>query len=240
MPRAVDLNRTQRDLLGIIAFRDPPGCWLVPAVSGAARWALVVPEMTRGRTWARLRTVGTATVEALLALGLVRYGVRDVAPPEFSGRRPCDGTSGRMVHATPGGRGALGWDPPLSMPAHCEPAGTVSAAEWMARIRDKTRGTPEGSVDAEIRAIRGGGDDEEELLPPRLVWVPVLRPKNTLGESLGGYVLALLDEVWVNIESGEVESGDPLALRGVVELVAEGPEPPKYVLDSISRTVSTQ
>jgi hypothetical protein len=229
------LTRTQRDLLSILVFREPQGCWLVPTRSGAARYALVVPEMVRERTWARLRTVGDPTVDKLLDAGLIRMGMRTSAIPQYSGRRPCDGTVGCLVHPSTAGYRAINADPPLSMPLSCAPQGTVAmTAELMARIRDETRGLPEGCVDNEIRALRNGDDDE--LTPPRMCWVPFNRTPGSLGEALGGHVYALLDGEWINIETSFAES-DPTKLRGVVEL---GPAHAGGVLDSVPRQATAE
>ena len=57
--------------------------------------------------------------------------------------------------------------------------------------------------------------------PPPLCWVPFARSEGTLGEALGGVVLARLDDRWINIETGREFEGHPFTdYIGAVRLSA--------------------
>lgn len=56
--------------------------------------------------------------------------------------------------------------------------------------------------------------------PPPMYWVPFERCADTLGEALGGIVLARLDDDgWVNIETSARFYSDPAGALGALPLV---------------------
>lgn len=138
-----ELKRVHRDLLSRLSFRWPDPCYVVATRLGGR--ALIVTEMTPSKSLARVCAFNLDTVNTCIRAGWVEVGPMHRVPP-YVGAKGGDSQAGQRVWITPAGCVELG----VPTPAQRQ----ILAAQ--ARSRVATRGTPEGSVDAEIRAFRDG------------------------------------------------------------------------------------
>lgn len=136
-------GRVHRDLLSRLSWRWPDPCYLV-ATRGGNR-ALIVTEATTSKSLTRLCAFRLDTVNACIRAGWVEVGAVHRVPP-YGGGRPGDSQAGQRVWITSAGCVELG----VATPAQRR----ILAAQAKSGVA--ARGTPQGSVGAEIRASRDG------------------------------------------------------------------------------------
>lgn len=136
-------GRVHRDLLSRLSWRWPWPCYLV-ATRGGNR-ALVVTEDNSNKSLARLCAFRLDTVNLCIRAGWIEVGAVHRVPP-YGGGRSGDSQAGQRVWITSAGCVELG----VATPAQRQ----ILAAQEKSRVA--TRGTPQSSVDAEIRASRDG------------------------------------------------------------------------------------
>jgi hypothetical protein len=110
--------------------------------------ALVVTELTAQESLSRLCAYNLATVQACISARWIEVGPVHRVPPYLCGKAG-DSQAGQLVWITALGCSELGVPTPAQR--------RITAAQERCRVA--TRGTPEGSVDAEIRALRDGVDE---------------------------------------------------------------------------------
>lgn len=198
------LSRPQRELLKQLVFRWPHPCFVV--ISGRGLHALVVTTMMRPRCLERLpRAYQRRTTVELREAGLITLEERFMAIPPYGFRDPADTDHGWLVTVTAAGRAAIN----AVTEEQQRRAQAISAAEMAAR-----------GAAARARGARIGAASTAMRQPPPMYWVPFVRCTDTLGEALGGIVLARLDgDGWVNIETSERFYSDPAGALGALPLI---------------------